>query len=96
MILCKEGSTEQMRKNLFWLNDDEGQKIERLLPVDVRGKDRVDEQPCYQRDPSCVEKRLPVVRLSAGIRLPPTTNRCAFGNTRQAGRIPTFLRFFVV
>lgn len=33
-----------MRKNLFWLNDDEWQKIEPLLPMDVRGKDRADDR----------------------------------------------------
>lgn len=32
-----------MRKNLFWLGDDEWQKIEPFLPDDVRGKDRVDD-----------------------------------------------------
>jgi hypothetical protein len=31
-------------KNLFWLNDDEWQEIEPFLPMDVRGKDRVDDR----------------------------------------------------
>lgn len=44
VILCTEGSAENMRKNLFWLNDDEWQKIEPLLPMDVRGKDRADDR----------------------------------------------------
>ena len=38
------GGTENMRKNLFWLNDDAWQKIEPFLPDDVRGKDRVDDR----------------------------------------------------
>ena len=33
-----------MRKNLFWLSDDEWQKIEPLLPGDVRGIERVDDR----------------------------------------------------
>jgi transposase len=35
---------ESMRKNLFWLNDDEWQKIKPFLPMDVRGKERVDDR----------------------------------------------------
>jgi transposase len=33
-----------MRSNLFWLNDEQWQKIEPLLPQDVRGKERVDDR----------------------------------------------------
>ena len=33
-----------MRKNLFWLDDEERERIERLLPTDVRGKERVDDR----------------------------------------------------
>jgi transposase len=33
-----------MRSNLFWLSDKQWQKIEPLLPTDVRGKDRVDDR----------------------------------------------------
>lgn len=33
-----------MRKNLFWLNDEQWSKIEPHLPSDVRGKDRVDDR----------------------------------------------------
>jgi transposase len=33
-----------MRRNLFWLSDDQWQQIEPLLPTDVRGKDRVDDR----------------------------------------------------
>jgi transposase len=33
-----------MRRNLFWLNDDQWQQIEPHLPQDVRGKERVDDR----------------------------------------------------
>jgi transposase len=33
-----------MRRNLFWLTDQQWEKIEPLLPTDVRGKDRVDDR----------------------------------------------------
>ena len=33
-----------MRRNLFWLSDDQWQRIEPLLPTDVRGKERVDDR----------------------------------------------------
>src|SRR5665213_1750632 len=33
-----------MRNNLFWLNDEQWQRIEPHLPTDVRGKDRVDDR----------------------------------------------------
>jgi transposase len=33
-----------MRRNLFWLSDEQWQQIEPLLPTDVRGKDRVDDR----------------------------------------------------
>ena len=33
-----------MRSNLFWLSDEQWQKIEPLLPTDVRGKERVDDR----------------------------------------------------
>jgi transposase len=33
-----------MRSNLFWLADEQWQKIEPLLPKDVRGKERVDDR----------------------------------------------------
>jgi transposase len=33
-----------MRRNLFWLNDDQWRKIEGYLPTDVRGKSRVDDR----------------------------------------------------
>jgi transposase len=44
-----------MRRNLFWLSDDQWRRIEPHLPTDVRGKERVDgrSQPpraCYAAD----------------------------------------------
>ncbi len=33
-----------MRRNLFWLNDDQWSGIEPYLPTDVRGKERVDDR----------------------------------------------------
>jgi len=33
-----------MRRNLFWLNDEQWRQIERHLPKDVRGKERVDDR----------------------------------------------------
>src|SRR5258708_38182634 len=33
-----------MRGNLFWLSDDQWQRLEPLLPTDVRGKERADDR----------------------------------------------------
>jgi len=33
-----------MRRNLFWLSDEQWAKIEPFLPTDIRGKDRVDDR----------------------------------------------------
>jgi transposase len=33
-----------MRSNLFWLNDEQWEKIQPHLPTDVRGKERVDDR----------------------------------------------------
>ena len=33
-----------MRRNLFWLSDDQWRRIEPLLPTDVRGKERADDR----------------------------------------------------
>jgi len=33
-----------MRSNLFWLNDEQWNKIQPLLPTDVRGKERQDDR----------------------------------------------------
>jgi transposase len=33
-----------MRRGLFWLSDEQWEKIQPLLPTDVRGKERVDDR----------------------------------------------------
>src|SRR5437588_2953090 len=33
-----------MRRNLFWLNEEQWKRIERHLPTDVRGVERVDDR----------------------------------------------------
>ena len=33
-----------MRRNLFWLSDEQWERIERHLPTDVRGVERVDDR----------------------------------------------------
>ena len=33
-----------MRRNLFWLSDEQWTKIEPFFPTDIRGKDRVDDR----------------------------------------------------
>jgi transposase len=33
-----------MRRNLFWLNDEQWQQITAFLPTDVRRKDRADDR----------------------------------------------------
>ena len=43
MILSPQG-VEIMRNNLFWLTDEQWQRIKPHLPTDVRGKDRVDDR----------------------------------------------------
>jgi len=49
-----------MRRNLFWLSDDQWRQIEPYLPTDVRGKDRVDDRRVIWH-PSCSQEWLPVV-----------------------------------
>ena len=41
LLPIREG---KMRRNLFWLSDEQWTKIEPLLPTDVRGKPRVDDR----------------------------------------------------
>ena len=33
-----------MRRNLFWLSDEQWMRMERYLPTDVRGVERVDDR----------------------------------------------------
>ena len=56
-----------MRRNLFWLSDDQWRRIGPLLPTDVRGKERVDDRRSSAAS-SCAEERLSMVRLPAGVR----------------------------
>jgi len=56
-----------MRRNLFWLSDEQWAKIEPFLPTDVRGKDRVDDRRVISGILQRAEKRLPLLRLSARI-----------------------------
>jgi transposase len=44
LILCGFDSEQTMRRNLFWLTDEQWQQIEPHLPKDVRGKARVDDR----------------------------------------------------
>src|SRR5271170_6395115 len=39
-----DSGAEEMQRNLFWLNDEQWRQIEPHLPMDVRGKDRVDDR----------------------------------------------------
>lgn len=47
-----------MRRNLFWLNDEQWARIEPYLPTDVRGKERVDDRRVISRHPACAQKWL--------------------------------------
>lgn len=44
ILCCCDSGAENMRRNLFWLSDDQWRQIEPHLPTDVRGKDRVDDR----------------------------------------------------
>ena len=57
-----------MRRNLFWLSDEQWKRIEPHLPTDVRGVERVDDRRVISGIVH-VLKRLPLVRL------PPDTAR---------------------
>ena len=54
-----------MRKNLFWLSDVQWERIERHLPTDVRGVERVDDRRVISG--ACLKNRLPLVRLPARV-----------------------------
>jgi hypothetical protein len=56
-----------MRKNLFWLNDEQWKRIEPHVPGCSRCR-ASGRSARHQRNRACVEKRLPLVRLSARIR----------------------------
>jgi transposase len=42
--LLRDWEEDRMRRNLFWLSDEQWSGIEPLLPTDVRGKKRVDDR----------------------------------------------------
>src|SRR5579872_4196839 len=42
--LLRDSEANGMRRNLFWLSDDQWRRIEPYLPTDVRGKERVDDR----------------------------------------------------
>jgi transposase len=52
------------------LTDDQWQQIGPLLPTDVHGMHRVDARRVISGILACAEERLPMVRLSAGVRPP--------------------------
>ena len=52
-----------MRKNLFWLSDEQWKRIEPQLPTDVRGVERVDDRRVISGIVHVLKKRLPLVRL---------------------------------
>jgi transposase len=54
-----------MRKNLFWLSDEQWKRIEPHLPTDIRGVERADGRRVDQRHRACAEKWLPLMRLSS-------------------------------
>ena len=56
-----------MRRNLFWLSEEQWKRVEPHLPTDVRGVERVDDR-CHQRHRPCAQERLPLVRLPTRIR----------------------------
>ena len=57
-----------MRKNLFWLSDEQWKRIEPHLPTDVSGVERAEDRRVIKRHCPCAEKRLSLVRLPARVR----------------------------
>ena len=56
-----------MRKNLFWLSDEQWERIEPHLPRDVRGVQRVDDRRVISGIVHVLKSRLPLVRLPARV-----------------------------
>src|SRR5471032_1996486 len=44
ILFPRDSEADRMRRNLFWLSDEQWRWIEPHLPTDVRGKDRVDDR----------------------------------------------------
>ena len=76
-----------MRRNLFWLTDEQWRQIEPHLPQDVRGKARVDDRRVISGIVHVIKSGCRWVRLSARIR--PADNDLqslrALGGTRRLG-----------
>jgi Putative transposase of IS4/5 family (DUF4096) len=68
-----------MRSNLFWLNDEQWEKIKPLLPMDVRGKERVD-------DRRVISGILHVLIAGGAIVHPSTVRRPRYTTALCAGR----------
>ena len=56
-----------MRRNLFWLSDEQWKRIEPRLPTDVRGVERVDDRRVISGIVHVLEERLSLVRLPARV-----------------------------
>ena len=56
-----------MRRNLFWLSDEQWGRIEPHLPTDVRGVERADDRRVISGIVHVSEKRLSLVRLPARV-----------------------------
>ena len=76
-----------MRRNLFWLSDEQWRQIEPRLPQDVRGKARVDDRRVISGIVHVIKSGCRWSRLPAGIR--PADNDLqslrALGGTRGVG-----------
>jgi transposase len=83
-LLLRWFGVERMRRNLFWLNDDQWRQIEPHLPQDVRGKERVDDRRVISGILHVLKSKLSMVRLPTGI-WPvddDLQSLCALGRTR--------------
>ena len=56
-----------MKRNLFWLSDEQWARIEPHLPIDVRGETSRGRQASNQWYPACFEDWMPVGRSAAGV-----------------------------
>ena len=57
-----------MRKNLFWLSEEQWARIEPHLPTDVRGVERVDDRRVISGIVHVLQERLSLVRLPTRVR----------------------------
>ena len=56
-----------MRRNLFWLSDEQWSRIKPHLPTDVRGVERVDDRRVISGIVHVLKSGWPLVRLPARI-----------------------------